>query len=352
MVGARISTHAALASIIVACGSVALAGPLDRSIVDPNAVWLVHLDVDAAKGSPVGQHMVTHMQNERHGPLARMECELGISPSKNLKAVTVFALPTMVSEGIVIFTTDDAADHLGERLSAANSKSYRTEKTPQGVPVHVWRTRRGEMRAAVYPGRRSGERFLVLADSASELEAGVASLTSRAAAAESAMPAAEPAPGSIVFFTSGDLNHLPGQEPPKAAILQASRSLVLDVGETPAAPNSAARMYGNVVINTDDAAAATKVKQMSQGILALLTSPGDQPAAERELMNQIIENVKIATDDHRCMITSDHDAEIFAKAMDALMEKNAAAMKARHEARDRSKQDDAPVSSQAKEARK
>lgn len=326
----------AAAACTAAASCCALAGPLDRSIVDPGAIWLVHVDVDAAKLSPVGEQTLARMTTERHSPLARMECELGISPAKDIKSLTVFAVPATMSDGIVIFTTSDAADHLGEHLSKANPKSYRAEKSPQGVPVHVWRTRRGEMRAAVYPGRRDGERLLVMADTTDELETGINALTSRSnGPTPGIMPAAEPREGSIVFFTCGDLNSQPGQQPPSAAILQASRSLVLDIGQTPA--STPARMYGQAVMNTDDAASAVKVQQMAQGILALLTTPREgvaasPPAEEAALMQEMIKNVSIITDDRRCLVASDHDSQVFARVIDLVMQKNAAAAKARHEA--------------------
>jgi hypothetical protein len=263
-----------------------------------------------------------------------MECELGIAPAKDIKALTVFAMPATMSDGVVIFTTTEAADQLGEHLSKANPKSYRFEKSGQGVPVHVWRTRRGEMRAAVYPGRREGERFLVMADSTDDLDRGVRVLTSRSPGpAAGIMPAAEPREGSIVFFTCGDLNTQPGQNPPAAAILQASRSLVLDVGQSP----GAARMYGRAAINTDDAGSAVKVQQMAQGILALLTTPREEaganpPAEELALMQEMAKNVSIVTDDRRCLVASDHDAQVFARVIDLVMQKNAAAARARHDA--------------------
>jgi len=314
----------------------AAAGPLDRSVVDPSAVWLVHIDLDAARSTPMGDVLARETQS-RHGPLGRMESDLGLAPAKDLKSITVFGLPTMMSEAIVVYTTTDAADHVGEFLSKSNASSYHASTSPEGVPVHVWRTRRGESRAAVYPGRREGERLLVLARSEAELNAGVHALTSRSAGpVAGVMPAAEPREGSIVFFTSGDLNHLPGQEAPSAAILQASRSLVLDVGQSPVKSGETPRMYGHASIDTDDAASAVKVQHMAQGILALLASPREGatalPEDEAKVMDEMIRSVRIDTDEHTCVITSDHDPSLFARAMDLVMQKNAAAMKARREA--------------------
>lgn len=331
-----------VASVLVAASAAAFvvapasAGPLDRSVVDPEAIWLVHVDLDAMRSTPMGEVLARESQN-RYGPLGRMESELGLSPVKDLKSITVFGLPTMMSEAIVVYTTTDASDHMGEHLSKSNGSSYHAAMTPEGVPVHVWRTRRGEARAAVYPGRREGERLLVLARSEAELNAGVHALTSRSAGSiAGAMPAAEPREGSIVFFTSGDLNSLPGQEPPTAAILQASRSLVLDVGQSPVKPGESPRMYGHASIDTDDAPTAVKVQHMAQGILALLASPREGaatlPEHEAKVADEMIRSVRIEVDERRCVVTSDHEPSLFAEAMDLMLLKNTAAMKARHEA--------------------
>ncbi|MEI7658661.1 MAG: hypothetical protein WCK33_11410 [Phycisphaerae bacterium] len=313
----------------------AWAGPLDRSIVDPGAIWLVHLDMDAARNTPAGEPMLSLVASERRGPLARMEAEMGISPTRDLKSVTLFGLPGPDRESVLILTTSDAADHLGERLSKADPQGYRSEISPEGVPIHVWRTRRGDKRAAVYPGRREGERFLAVARSKEGLASGIHALTARAGGPDpGVMPPLEPQIGSMVFFSCGDLNAQPGRPAPSAAILQAARSLVIDIGHAPVAPGAAQmRVYGRAVIDTADAATAVKVQHMAQGILALNASPreGEQPGEDASLMAELAKGVSIAARDHRCDVVSDHDPDRFAAAMTLMLRRGMEAARSRRD---------------------
>ena len=313
----------------------AWAGPLDRSIVDPRSIWLVHLDVDAARGTPAGEPMLSMIAGERHGPLARMETEMGISPARDLKSLTLFGLPGPERESVLILTTNDAADHLGERLSKADPEGYRSEISPEGVPIHVWRTRRGEKRAAVYPGRREGERFLAVARRSEELASGIRALTSRGGGPDpGVMPAIEPQMGSMIFFSSGDLNAQAGRPAPSAAMLQAARSLVLDIGHAPVAPGAAqVRVYGRAIIDTADAATAVKVQHMAQGVLALGTTPREPAQADDDasLMAELAKGVSIEARGHRCEIVSDHDPDRFAAAMTLMIRRGVEASRARHE---------------------
>lgn len=324
-----------LAVAAFACAP-ATAGPLDRSIVDPAAIWLVHLDLDAARHTPAGEPMLSMIASERHGPLARMDEEMGISPTRDLKSVTLFGLPGEARESVLILTTTDAADHLGERLSKADPQGYRSEISPEGVPIHVWRTRRGEKRAAVYPGRRDGERFLAVARGKEGLASGIRVLTARAGGPDpGVMPPLEPQMGSMIFFCCGDLNAQPGRPAPSAAILQAARSLVIDIGQMPVAPGAAqVRAYGRAIIDTADAATAVKVQHMAQGILALATSPreGEQAGEDASVMAELAKGVSIVTRDHRCEVTSDHDPDRFAAAMTLMLRRSMEASRARYEA--------------------
>jgi hypothetical protein len=311
------------------------AGPLDRSMVDPRAIWLVHIDVEAARDTPAGEPMLAMIAGDRHGALARMESEMGISPTRDLKSLTMFGLPGPGRESVLLLTTTDAADHLGVRLSKADPAGYRSEISPEGVPIHVWRTRRGEKRAAVYPGRREGERLLAVARRSDELASGIRVLTARGGGPDpGVMPPLEPQIGSMLFFSCGDLNAQPGRPSPSASILQAARSLVIDIGHAPVAPGAAqVRVYGRAIIDTADAATAVKVQHMAQGILALGTTPKDEGEAAEDaaLMAELAKGVSIAARDHRCEIVSDHDPERFASAMTLMLRRAMESTKARHE---------------------
>jgi hypothetical protein len=148
------------------------------------------------------------------------------------------------------------------------------------------------------------------------------------------MPAVEPQMGSMFFFSSGDLNTQPGRPAPSAAILQAARSLVIDIGHTPVAPGAAqVRVYGRATIDAADAATAVKVQHMAQGVLALGTTPREPAQADDDasLMAELAKGVSIEARGHRCEIVLDHDPDRFAAAMTLMIRRGVEASRTRHE---------------------
>ncbi len=312
-----------LTTLVASC---AYAGPLDRSIVHPDATWLVHVDMEAGMAGVLGTHLTERMAKDPHNPLSRMKRDFGLDPTHDVRGVTVFGLPGQIDDGIAIITTTSAADTMGERLAQTSCKGLTTTKRENSV-VYTWELKGRTFRAAVYPGRRVQDRLVVLADSERVLEQGIQAVErdpKQPVAAPSPMPQAEPRPGSIIFATAADLNR-EGEPRPQASILQAAKTLVIDAGQLP----GDTEVYGSATIVAADKEEAVKVQHMAQGVLALLaTGAADRPE-EQPVVADVVKGVKITTDGDRCIVESHHTATVVAAMLDLLAERR---MRAHREA--------------------
>lgn len=208
----------------------AAAGPVDYSVVDSGAIWLVHLDVDELKAHRDGPHLVAGML-ETNQSLRELEADLGISFRTDLKAVTIYALAEDANDTVVIMTTNAALDGVGQSLTSKAAATYICDVNPRGVAVHRWKSGRTvagrvrEMYAATYPGRADGERLLVLSDCQRNLDRGLNGLGGRGHLLLS------PGPGtlrSVLTGLCGDLRRT-STAVPKARVFQAMRHASIEV---------------------------------------------------------------------------------------------------------------------------
>src|ERR1043165_9078392 len=68
----------------------AVAGPINMNWVAPDAAWIVHIDVDAVRGSTIGKFIIANWDKEDEAELAAVKAKIGIDPVHDLKGVTVF----------------------------------------------------------------------------------------------------------------------------------------------------------------------------------------------------------------------------------------------------------------------
>jgi len=312
------ATFAALAL----CAGQCLAGPVDRSIVPDDAIWMVHVDVEAGLASVVGKSMLDRAKEDpRHSAIEQTKRMFGLDISKDVKAVTVIGLVDHQDNGLVIVTTTAAADTMGENLATTKCDGLETNRDRPNIVIHRWKRYGRSFEAAIHAGRIESERFVVLADSPLQLEAGLALLAPKAAAQDQGnrMPHAEPRKGSIFFATAADMNQNSKQRP-AAAILQAARFLVIDVGVSEPPPGEGGaqsqKMYGDATIGTADNENAQKIQQLTQGVLAFMAMSAADDADGQAVVADLIKGVKITAERDRCVVESHHDAQTVAKVVD------------------------------------
>jgi len=86
-------------------GGVAAATPLDLKAIPADAVWLAHLDMDAARDSSVmqrGWERAVRMHPQLDGMLRMGAGMMGLNPRTDLRDVTLFGLDTDKRNGVMI----------------------------------------------------------------------------------------------------------------------------------------------------------------------------------------------------------------------------------------------------------
>jgi len=357
---------ACIAVLALGAGSAASAGPFDRSVVDSAAIWMVHLDVDAMRADAAGAYILHRISTAARAPLRLLEQDLGITVGGDIKGLTIYAVADDADDSVVVLTTTAALDQTGSSLQAAYPQTYRMELSPRGVPIHRWMSLGKQMHAAVHPGRRDGERLMILSDCQRNLDRGMRALGNAVsnidAAADqngqetsgdtrarpsvaSLLPNAVPGAGSVVFGLCGDLRRST-EANPKAEILQSTRAMVFDAGREPGQN----RVYVRARLIADSAESAQRVERMVQSMLmfvsvmeeqksvrsaSALASGGVSGAASGNAapspsaIAMSVRAVRTAVEGDDCIVTSEHDGQVVRDLVDALLERSSASKSGR-----------------------
>ncbi len=135
----------------------ALAGPLDPAVVDRNAGWMVHIDMEAALSSRVGGHMHAKVMKEDPQLFAVIEHDLGMNPTKAVKGVTMYGERMGADEGVVVLVTDEDADRWHRELPSRGLEGFaRSGEGDSAANSWVVGGRRGSRRCGRGQRRRDG----------------------------------------------------------------------------------------------------------------------------------------------------------------------------------------------------
>ncbi len=262
--------HLALSAALLAA-PVALAGPLNRALVDRDASWLVHLDVEAGQKSSLAPFIIKSVDADSLSHLEECKARFGLAPA-DIKSVTMYGL-RFDDDGVAVLTATGAADALIVKLPQAGLDSF---KSRVDGPVHYFsfahegKTWHCALRPAL-PSSPPDERLVLVAGSPPSLERGlkvIAGLTANAAfdpAAANPVAMAQPGKGSLIFVAARDLG---ADKKVQAAMLRNARAIVVDFGETAESPRE---MFGTLTVTAISPRTATEMRDALQGLIAFGT---------------------------------------------------------------------------------
>src|SRR5437763_1617142 len=109
---------------VAACGvgvgvGVSWAGPLDRAVVDRDATWMFHVDVEAGLSSTLGGLAKEKIAEEGARPGEDLIKKFGVDPLKDIKGLTMYGFKAGEDDGVAVIETTAAVDTLGTRLVTA-----------------------------------------------------------------------------------------------------------------------------------------------------------------------------------------------------------------------------------------
>jgi hypothetical protein len=241
---------------------------IDRSLIPADAQWLVHVNVKAALGSKVFkalQQFEPDLDFENNPDFDEVRERLGIDPTKDIHAVTVYGLSHDKEAVVVMLHTSSVIDRALGNLSGL---ARRERIEVDGLELSRWSDPDscGET-VYSYVARHAGSdnRIVLVSPDANDLIAGIEAVRGeRESLADSDNDlAADAQSGAIVHVSASSQVMKWADFEPASNIAKLVRSAVVEVGE------KGSSIYANVRVDTSSSADATRVNQILQGAMAL-----------------------------------------------------------------------------------
>lgn len=316
--------HAGLAPVfalaIVSClPSIVPAAPLDLALVPADARWLMHVDMEAARGSVVLQKSWDKAKT-MHPHLEQMSAMaagmIGTDLRKDLRDVTIFGTELDKAKGVMV---------LRGRMNRAMLEKM-VEKTAdhktmehRGHVVHAWMQKRdmGCCPAGPVAGAFFKDDCLVLARSEAAVKGALDTLDGVAAAVGDKSPlAGRVRPGSIMVARAAAVD-----PKTRCPVLRSADGFRVAVGEADG------KSFYRAKLDMKSAAAAGDARAVAAGMESLARLRWGEDAA----VMRLVAGLETVVEGDTCMISWDAPAaevwEVMEKAAGEWMKKRAERMK-------------------------
>jgi len=306
-----------VAAIVVAAASasVASAEPLDLGRVPAKAVWLMHVDMDAARESTVVKRMVERAM-KKHPQLETMlgmgTKMMGMDPRKDLHDATVYGLDTDKKNAVMVVHADANREFLEKMVEKA--RDHKTMKH-RDFTLHQW-THKGWKghEGETVVGAFFKDDVMVFARSASQVETALDVLAGKAESVGGEGPlAGRVRPGSILVGRAAAID-----PDTKCPVLKQGRGFRVAMGEHDGTSFYRARL------EMDSEDAARRAEAVTEGLVAL----GElQFGAEAQVM-KLVDGIETMTSGSTCSIAWDAKADDVWVVAEKMAEKMEAKMAA------------------------
>lgn len=264
---------------LCACGLVAAtvtasAAPLQRADVAAEPTWVLHLDCDALRPTPIGQYLLSEMEKpEAEANLAGLQSMFNFDPRKQLHGLTLYSTGKTPEEGVLLVYGDFDADRL---LTLAKQAADYQSTTHKQHAIHNWVDEKKKARNGVKPrvyAAIQGSHILIF----SQQEARVAQaldVLDRAApslASSGVFPQLGNGGSSFLQAAARKLD-LP-ESTPNAALLRLAKSARLEIGE------AQGQLRATLNLEAEDEAVAKQMALVGQGLIALMKLQKDNPGS-------------------------------------------------------------------------
>lgn len=261
-----------LASLVLALAWISPAGadPLDRRQLPGGAAWFVHLDVDAAKASTLGQGVRDGWlkQPDVAKAIDKARTTTGVDLTREIQSITLYGLSFSPDQTVVIVRGKINREHLESVIKELSG--YHRE-TIGGHDIRYWSERHadGGNSAATKAGAFFGTDTIVISPTVATLVTALDVLEGKAAALDDASPLAIAIPpGTIVVAAVtglADAKAITIQSP----ILRKCESGWVLAGEQ----NGKVFLHGRVL--TRAAETASQMKTLIEGVKAMAQLQGN-----------------------------------------------------------------------------
>lgn len=266
MLKIAINVYGTVSSLVLACCTVAtaLAGPLDQSKIAADAKWVVHLDFDAFRKSALGSHFVSQViepQIEAQEFLRSTTLSINLT---NISSLTAYG-PNFEKDGagvLLLNTTADVKKDLDTLVGMAslseNEKKDLTMVQQKPFPLY-------NLKGDVFMAPLAGSGLLLAKsreaiDQARDFAAGKGETMAKAGSFKEYADTGK----AFIVVMAHNFNTM-AKIPPQAQVLRETEGGRLAIGENDK------NVFFNLMFKGKDEESSTKIQQVLQGIVALVS---------------------------------------------------------------------------------
>ena len=252
------------------------AGPLKRTEVAAQPVWVLHVDLDGLRSTQLGTFLLGELQKpEAQAKFAALKMMVNFDPRTQLHGVTLYTTGNDSKDGVLIIYADFEPERLVTLARAA--EEYQSASHGSHV-IHSWLDEKKKDKPRVYAaihGNRVlfGQRQAVVAAALDVLD-GAANLQSSGLFPQLGTGSA------FIQAASRKLDVAAGD--PNAAVLRQAKGVRLEVGE------SAQKVFGQLTLETGSEEIAGHVNSIANGLLSLMKLQTKNAAATKLAENGVL----------------------------------------------------------------
>ena len=249
-----------------------VAGPLQRTDVINDPVWVLHVDCDALRQTVVGKHLLGEMEKpEAQKKFAAFQAIFSFDPRKELHGFTLYSTSSQPEDGVIIVYADfDAA-----RLTTLAEGAKEHKSTTRGNhTIHSWldekKPAKDGVKPRTYTSIHNGR--VIFAQKESQVVDALDVLDRirpnlSASTVYSGLGAN--ADASCVVGAARKLE-MPSSDP-NAAVLKQSKMILLGVGE------SQGQTRASLKLDSDSEEVAKQIESIGRGLIGLMALQTDKP---------------------------------------------------------------------------
>ena len=313
MVGIALGVTGGVAGIWLGT-STALAGPINLKHVPADARTVIHVDVEAATGSIIGQFILEHggeLGIKQLEQIKMIEQEIGLNPLEDIFDMTVvFVVDDADEIDVFIVTASGAVDDALEAIKEKIGDGIETERVGGydviairggGDPMFLW-------------VESSGRRRTIVAGRDAQRVAEVVSLTKgdgeSLADSDSALADVEAQSGAIVFAATLDASDI-AKHSLVSKLLGETSAVFVQVGED----DGKAFAQVTLGVGTDK---AELVAQMATGLVAggrLIAGHEDVASEIKDARIELLSAIQFSSDNGNVQVSFRYDVEKFIRLL-------------------------------------
>lgn len=259
--------------LLLATITTATAGPLQREDVIKDPAWVLHVDVEALRGTIIGRHLLNASeQPEVQKKLAAFQAVTGIDPYKSVHGFTLYGPTAEAEDGLLLVYADFDPARLA--TLAGGAMDHKTAEHHQHT-IHHWIDEKKPAKAGIKPRTYAaihGGKIIVfgqqqhrVADALDVLDRVKPNLTLSAEYASLSL-----GDGSAFIQGAARKLEMPASDP-NAAIFKQSKMLWLSLGE------SRQRAEAVLTMMADSEEVAQQIEAIGRGLMGLMALQTDKP---------------------------------------------------------------------------